>query len=326
MELRSDTRVGSEYDGSHLGRFWRSIWSCNSPHKIRHFAWRACRDVLPTKENLVKRKVLSDSCCDECKLAEETSGHLFWSCQRARDIWSLSSLFQESWVQLFGSFMDMLWYVVMVAQWEWEHSDVEKLIVVAWALWSNRNECRNRGVKKSCQALLQGALEYLDAYQACVVELGNPKQPVEPEHRLAGVGILIRDAEGHLIGACSKKLEAPLGAIEAEAKAVELGLLFARDLSIQDFTLESDSLMLINVLQDLSPPPSSVAALVYSLVAMSHSFRCVDFSYVGCNGNRPAHLLARHALGIAELSVWVEETPCFLEQALKQDVVATFID
>ena len=37
------------------------------------------------------------------------------------------------------------------------------------------------------------------------------------EHRLAGVGILIRDAEGHLIGACSKKLEAPLGAIEAEA-------------------------------------------------------------------------------------------------------------
>ena len=58
--------------------------------------------------------------------------------------------------------MDMLWYVVMVAQ--WEHSEVEKLIVVAWVLWSNRNECRNGGVKKSCQALLQGAVEYLDAY------------------------------------------------------------------------------------------------------------------------------------------------------------------
>ena len=62
--------------------------------------------------------------------------------------------------------MDMLWYVVMVAQ--WEHNEVEKLIVVALALWSNRNECRNGGAKKSCQALLQGAVEYLDAYQACV--------------------------------------------------------------------------------------------------------------------------------------------------------------
>ena len=57
---------------------------------------------------------------------------------------------------------------------------MEKLIVVAWAFWSNRNECRNSGGKKSCQALLQGALEYLDAYQACVVELGNLKQPTEP--------------------------------------------------------------------------------------------------------------------------------------------------
>ena len=65
---------------------------------------------------------------------------------------------------------------------------------------------------------------------------------------MAGVGILIRDTEGHLIGACSRKLKAPLGAIEVEAKAVELGLLFARDVSIQDFTLESNLLTLINAL------------------------------------------------------------------------------
>ena len=175
-----------------------------------------------------------------------------------------------------------------------------------------------------------------------MVEFGNPKQPAKPvkwkapsldqyeinvdgavfkKQCMAGVGISIRDVEGQLIGACSRKLEAPLRAIKAEAKAVELGLLFARDLSIQDFTLKSDSLTLINALQDLSPPPSSVAALVFSSVAMSHSFRCVDFSHVGRNGNRPAHLLARHALGIADLSIWVEKIPCFLEQALNQDVV-----
>ena len=62
------------------------------------------------------------------------------------------------------------------------------------------------------------------------------------------MGILIRDAEGHLIGACSRKIDAPLGAIEAEAMVVESGLMFERDLSIQDFTLESDSLTLINAL------------------------------------------------------------------------------
>ena len=143
---------------------------------------------------------------------------------------------------------------------------------------------------------------------------------------MAGVGILIRDVEGQLIGACSRKLEVPLGAIEAEAKAVELGLIFARDLSIQDFTLESDSLTLINALQDLSPPPSSIVALVFSSVAMSHSFICVDFLHVGRNDNRPAHLLAKHALNIVDFSVWVEEIPYFLEQALNQDVVVISAD
>lgn len=72
---------------------------------------------------------------------------------------------------------------------------------------------------------------------------------VSKEQRIAGVGILIRDDEGRLIGACSKKIKAPLGPIEAEAKAAELGLQFAKDMSIQDFTLESDSLTLINTLR-----------------------------------------------------------------------------
>ena len=52
----------------------------------------------------------------------------------------------------------------------------------------------------------------------------NVDGAVFKEQHMAGVGILIRDADGHLIGACSRKLEAPLGAIKAEAKAMELGL------------------------------------------------------------------------------------------------------
>ena len=67
------------------------------------------------KENLVRRKVLLDSCCDECNMEEENLGHLFWRCQQACEILCMSDLFRDSLVQHFGSFMDMLWYVVMVA-------------------------------------------------------------------------------------------------------------------------------------------------------------------------------------------------------------------
>ena len=60
----------------------------------------------------------------------------------------------------------------------------------------------------------------------------NVDRAVFKEQKMAGVGILIRDATGQLIGAYSKKIGAPLGAIEAEAKVVKLGLQFAKDMSI----------------------------------------------------------------------------------------------
>ena len=62
------------------------------PHKIRHFTWRACRDVIPTKVNLVRRKVLQDDQCEECHLEAENSNHLFWTCKRARELWECSKL------------------------------------------------------------------------------------------------------------------------------------------------------------------------------------------------------------------------------------------
>jgi len=66
MEMSSAVLVGGVFDNSQLRRFWKYLWSCNIPHKIRHFTWRACNDVLPTKENLDRRKVLLDGACDEC--------------------------------------------------------------------------------------------------------------------------------------------------------------------------------------------------------------------------------------------------------------------
>lgn len=73
----------------------------------------------------------------------------------------------------------------------------------------------------------------------------------------AGLVVLVRDAEGRVVGACRKKIMAPLGALEIEAKAFEFGLHFAMDLLIQDFILEGDSLVLVNALKEISSLLSS---------------------------------------------------------------------
>lgn len=62
----------------------------------------------------------------------------------------------------FSSFMDLIWYVVMVVK--WENDSVEKIMMVAWAMWNNRNKFRNGGEQKSSGAMVDMALEYLRDY------------------------------------------------------------------------------------------------------------------------------------------------------------------
>ena len=78
----------------------------------------------------------------------------------------------------FTSFMDMVWYGVIEAEWDMEL--IEKVIMVAWSLWKNRNELRNRGVKKSATRIGYDALKYLAEYQECVAEPVQQRD-VQPE-------------------------------------------------------------------------------------------------------------------------------------------------
>lgn len=41
--------------------FWQAIWKLNLPAKVKNLVWTACWDSLPSKTNLVKRKVITDA-------------------------------------------------------------------------------------------------------------------------------------------------------------------------------------------------------------------------------------------------------------------------
>lgn len=64
------------------------------------------------------------------------------------------------------------------------------------------------------------------------------------------------------MAALNKKIRAPLGVVETEAKAFEMGLQFAKDVGLRDLlTLEGDSLIVCRpLLDDLALPSPSVDA------------------------------------------------------------------
>ena len=69
------------------------------------------------------------------------------------------------------------------------------------------------------------------------------------DRKQAGAGVIIRDSAGEVIAALSKRWECPLGAIEAEAKALEAGVNFAWEVGIREVEFESGSQLICNALQ-----------------------------------------------------------------------------
>ena len=47
-------------------QLWKGLWSLKIPNKVKNLVWRACRNSLPTKENLVRCTIITSSTCDRC--------------------------------------------------------------------------------------------------------------------------------------------------------------------------------------------------------------------------------------------------------------------
>lgn len=44
-----------------LDNLWNQIWNIQGSRVVKMFVWKACNDILPTKHNLFKRGIVSDS-------------------------------------------------------------------------------------------------------------------------------------------------------------------------------------------------------------------------------------------------------------------------
>ena len=150
----------------------------------------------------------------------------------------------------------------------------------------------------------------------------NVDGAISKHPNLVDVGFVIRDDTGRLVAAMCRSIAVPLGPLEVEAKAFEVGLQLARDIGYHDVILEGDSLILVRALYGLSLPPSTVDSLVVGMQHMCSEFHTVYVSHVRRQGNKPAHILAKHALSLSASVVWIEETPYCIEQTLIHDFVS----
>ena len=218
---------------------------------------------------------------------------------------------------------------------------LEQFISVCWGIWKNRNDLRMGGKGRAGRTVLKNAIhlveEFRVANEAKIEQRMGPEATVSwkpPSHGLykinldgavfsknkqAGAGVIIRNEAGEVIAALSKKWKWPLGALEAEAKALEVGVEFARDVGISEAEFESDSLVICNALQGLASPPSSVMNVLAGVINHLSRFRQWSITHIKRQGNVPAHLLAQHAEYVEDYVAWLEECPSLIDHACMHD-------
>jgi hypothetical protein len=67
---------------------WKKIWNLKGSKVIKFFLWKACNDILPTREKLFKRKITLDPLCPICWRELESTCHILWNCPKTQDAWS----------------------------------------------------------------------------------------------------------------------------------------------------------------------------------------------------------------------------------------------
>ena len=209
-----------------------------------------------------------------------------------------------------------------------------------WVLWNNRNQVRHGGQCKSHEVIVKEAAEYLQEFQAAnqptinynVPQVISWKPPKAGWYKVntdgatfediksCGVGVVIRNERGELMGALSKKFELPLGGLEAEVKAMEEGVAFAWDLGLKDIIIESDAQLVTNSLGKQKVMPNAIRKVVEGILMDLSKFNAWDVNYTHRSSNNAAHILARQAKWLNRCKIWVEDTPPSLADQVLLDV------
>ena len=221
---------------------------------------------------------------------------------------------------------------------------MEKFISLCWEIWKDRNTVRNGGKHRAGKTLVRSSASLVEEYREanervnCLIPTVPvrwlPPDPprfkmnvdgaVFKDQRATGFRMVLRDSQGLVLAAMSKRIPATLAALEAEAKSMETVIHFVWEMGFREVFFETNSCTLKNILTGISVALASIETITESILAQVDRFRFVSFTHVKRDGNRPSHILAQFAKQVGDFVVWLEETPNLIEDACSQDVSCNF--
>jgi len=102
---------------------------------MKHFAWRACNEALPTMVNLFRCLIADTDKCTICNAQPKDILHAVWGCEALENVWSQLSWDCSSIAIPPGDFSNMFAHFLQVS----DDLKAEVFIIISWLLWNRRN-------------------------------------------------------------------------------------------------------------------------------------------------------------------------------------------
>ena len=186
-----------------------------------------------------------------------------------------------------------------------------------------RNALKHGGQHKDAGCILKEAADYVIEFRQENLCLNEPSNPpiahwtpprcgwykinvdgaVFKKSGSCGVRVVIRNEEGLLMGAISKRVELPLKALEVEARVVQESIQLAWELGLREVIIEGDAQGVIKALQNFEVCPWPVQKVVEGSLQCLSCFKAWSASHVRRGRNEAAHLMAKMAKSLSTCKI-----------------------
>ncbi|KAL5541901.1 hypothetical protein UlMin_009611 [Ulmus minor] len=296
--------VPSSSTSSHTS-WWKRFWRLRIPSKIRVFLWKAYHNWIPSLANLARHGVPTHRRCPNCNETDDTTLHALWGCKILEPLKVLCDSFIRFKLPPQCDLKEFL----LTANDCLSLENMEFLCVLLWRIWFRRNKWIHEQLWLDDESCFSWARQYLvdfqDAnFQKDVLPKQGASKPWQApifgwvkvnsdaawcsKQKKFGLGAIIRDSTGKVLGSVATPIFASVSVAVAEAWAIERGAALAKQLGFPTVVLESDCLAVIKALD-----------LRFANVS--------EINYV--MGNQVAHSLARLALSLESEQIWSTSTP-----------------
>ncbi|KAE8722513.1 hypothetical protein F3Y22_tig00013960pilonHSYRG00174 [Hibiscus syriacus] len=259
---------------------WSFVWKLKVPQRIKTFLLLALHGKILTNDERQRRHLVANGNCPICHMEVEDTFHVFRRCTEAANLWR--RIIKTEKLQSFMAMPHEIWKRRCMMNFQPDFNEYEDLLTQSLRLRdeivalkeANQNDRTLRRKKADWQRPTAGWVK------------ANTDGAVGEADRMNVAGGVIRDARREWIFGFSRSIGI-CSILNAELWAIYDVVLHAWDLGIKKIIVETDSALVVDLMNDPGQSNISVMVLLLIRTVINRSWE-VQFVHVYCEANKVA--------------------------------------